>query len=102
MEEVYENKFGDFYIDVDNIKKRNGLVYYWMMDVWLESLGVVNSTINKFKVNCLEEKPTWLNVTAYSQSMGRGRIVDEKTPNEIQYPKPKTPAYITMKFACDY
>ena len=30
---VGENTNGDFfYVDVDSIKKRNGFVYYWMLD----------------------------------------------------------------------
>ena len=29
---VIETSRGDSYIDIDNIKKRNGLVYYWRLD----------------------------------------------------------------------
>ena len=31
-----ENRNGDSYIDVDNIKKHNGLVYYWMLGDFFE------------------------------------------------------------------
>ena len=95
-----------YYVDVDKIKKHNGLVYYWELVDILEPLklggGSANSSINKYKVNCVEEKQTWLNVTAYSQSMGRGRIIVEETPNKILYPKPKEVGYTVMKFVCDY
>ena len=80
---VTESQNGtSYYVDVDNVKKHNGLVYYWRLDDLLEpvdggSLGNVNSSINKYKINCLEEKQTYLNVTYYSQSMGKGRIVFE-------------------------
>ena len=100
--------YGDsIYVDVDNIKKHNGLVYYWRLDDLLEpvdggSLGNVNSSINKFKVDCVEEKQTWLNGTFYSQSMGNGRIISEDSPNKILYPKPKEVGYIVMKFVCNY
>ncbi len=65
------------------------------------SLGNANSNISKFKVNCVEEKQTWLNSTHYSQSMGKGRIVIENSPNKIEYPKLNTVGHTTMKFACD-
>ena len=65
------------------------------------SLGNVNSSIGKFKVDCGEEKQIWLNSTYYSQSMGRGKIITETTPNKILYPKPNTVTYTVMKFACN-
>ena len=105
---VTESIYGDsIYVDVDNIKKHNGLVYYWMLADLLEpvdsgSLGIANSVINKYKVNCVEEKQTQLNDTYYSQSMGKGRIISEGIPNQIKYPKPNSVGYIQMKFVCDY
>ena len=103
---VTESDAGHFFY-VDNIKKHNGLVYYWMLDDYLEpldggSLGNANSAIAKYKVDCVEEKQTWLNGTFYSQSMGKGRIVDEINPNNVTYPKPNTVGYTLMKFVCDY
>ena len=99
---VGENQSGDFYVDVDNIKKPNGLVYYWRLVDYIQSSTPANSAINKYKVDCGEEKQTLLNETYYSQSMGKGRIIGEDTPNEILYPKPKEVRYIVMKFVCIY
>ena len=94
-----------YYVDVDNIKKHNGLVYYWSLvslDDYLQPLdGGIYSVINKYKTDCGEEKHTRLNVTTYSQSMGRGKIITEDSLNEIHYVKPKTFAHIVMKFVCD-
>ena len=90
------------YIDVDNIRKHNGLVYYWQLVDKLEPLdGGVNAYIDKWKVDCGEEKRTWLNTTDYSQPMGKGRITDEFTSNKILYPKPNSVEYEHMKFACN-
>ena len=61
----------------------------------------VSSTINKYKVECVEEKQTWLNATWYSQSKGKGKILGEDTTTEIGYPKPNTSGYEVMKFVCD-
>ena len=72
------------------------------MGDFLEPLSGINSQINKYKVNCVEGKRTWLNSTVYSQSMGRGKIVAESNHNKIKYPKPNTAVHEVMKFACDY
>ena len=101
---IGENTIGSsFYVDIDNIKKRNGLVYYWQLDDYLEPPDVrFNSIISKFKVNCVEEKQTWLNGTYYSQSMGRRKIIVEDNSDETQYPKPNSVGYIVMKSVCNY
>jgi|TARA_B100001093_G_scaffold153859_1_gene146596 hypothetical protein len=95
-----------YYIDVDNIKKRNGIVYYWQLDDYLEPLDEgINSNISKYRVNCVEETRTWLSETSYSLSMGKGRIIFEDPPNKIPrsiYPKPNTVAHIVMKLVCNY
>ncbi|MFL2656035.1 MAG: surface-adhesin E family protein [Burkholderiaceae bacterium] len=102
-QKVTEHSMGDSYIDIDNIKKRNGLVYYWTLDDYLEPPDVrFNSIISKFKVNCVEEKQTWLNGTYYSQSMGRRKIIVEDNSDETQYPKPNSVGYIVMKSVCNY
>jgi hypothetical protein len=99
---VVKSKDGDtFYIDIDNIKKHKGLVYYWSMVDLLEPFpSGTNSFIDKSKVDCIEGKRTWFSSTSYSQSMGKGRIIIEDNTNRITYPKPNTMAYILMKFAC--
>ena len=99
---VSENSLGSSYY-VDNIKKHNGLVYYWTLVDLLEPLSDgTNSYIDKFKVDCVKEKQTFLNETFYSQSMGKGKILEDSSPNKIEYPKPKEFGYTSMKFACDY
>ena len=96
--------FGNsYYVDIDNIKKHNGLVYYWtLVDLLEPNKQGAYSFIAKHKVNCVEEKQTWLSITFYSQSMGKGTILNESNLNEIQYPKPNTIGYDVLKFACDY
>ncbi len=83
-----------FYVDVDNIKKHNGFVYYWQLTDYSKptkgTSGDANSSIIKFKVDCGEEKQTWLNKNYYSQLMGRGKFIGEGIPNFIQYPNPKS------------
>jgi hypothetical protein len=74
-----------------------------MLSDYLEPLdGGINSVINKYNVNWVEEKRTCLNVTYYSQSMGKGRILFEDSPNKIKYPRPKSLEHTAMKFVCNY
>ena len=74
----------------------------------LKEAAPINLSLNKKRAiyfithTCGEEKQTLLNETYYSQSMGKGRIIGEDTPNEILYPKPKEVRYIVMKFVCIY
>ena len=94
-----------FYVDGDNIKKHNGFVYYWMLTDYSKptkgTSGDANSSIIKFKVDCGEEKQIFLSGTYYSQPMGKGRINNDITPNEIQYPKPNSVGYDLMRFVCN-
>jgi len=92
-----------FYVDVDNIKKHNGLIYYWMLVDLVEPFSNgTNSFIIKYKVDCVEEKQTYLNSTFYRLSMGIGKILKVNTLNEILCPKPTTSGYVVVKFVCDY
>ena len=105
-EKITETEEGhSLYVDVDTIKKHNGLVYFWSLNDLLEpfgnSLGNSNSVISKYKVDCGEEKVTALAITFYSESMGNGRIVREETPNFSSYPKPNSVGYRFIKFICD-
>ena len=90
-----------YYVDVSNIKKHNGLVYYWGLDDFVEPNHGANSSISKYKVDCGEGKRTWLNVTFYSQSMGKGKMIQDESLDDVDYPKPKSVGNTLMKFVCN-
>jgi hypothetical protein len=77
-----ENKSGSsFYVDVENIKEHNGFVYYWTLIDYRKSTKIgFSSNISEYKVNCVDEKQTWLSNTFYSQPMAKGKIITEKIP----------------------
>ncbi len=98
-----ENRMGNSYVDVDSIKKRNNVVYYWRLFDYSEPSPIgVKSSISKFTVDCLSEKITWLSSTYYSQPMGKGKVIKEKTSNKTLFPRPDSVEYTTMKYACNY
>ena len=102
-EKITETEEGhSLYVDVDNIKKHNGLVYFWVLgDKYEQGENGVYSYVVKFKVNCEVGKQTELDATFFNQQMGEGRIVGKLNRNEINYPRPGTHGYIEMKYACD-
>ena len=100
---VIVDRSGDsYYVDVDNIKKQNGLLYYSRLEDYLRPRNGDYSFIRKFKVDCTKGKRTWLSDTFYNQSMGRGQITREINLKKVSYPKPNSIGFIVMKFSCDY
>jgi len=100
---VIVDRSGDsYYVDVENIKNRNGLLYYSRLEDYLEPKNGDYSFIRKFKVDCTEGKRIWLSDTFYNKPMGKGKITGMINPKEISYPKPNSIGYVVMKFACDY
>ena len=108
---VSKNSMGNSYVDVDSIKKRDGLIYCQVLIDNLKSIaGASYSSIGKWKVDCSNEKVVWLSLSSYSKSMGEGKITSATyhssnlvglTPNKILYPTLNSPYYNLMKFACD-
>ena len=100
---VIVDRSGDsYYVDVDNIKEQNGLLYYSRLEDYLEPRNGEYSFIRKFKVDCTKGKRIWLSDTFYNQPMGRGKITGKINPKKISYPKPNSIGYIVMKFSCDF
>ena len=99
----YENPMGDSYVDIDNITKRNNVVYYSRLFDYLKPSPIgVNSSISEFTADCISEKITWICSVYYSQQMGKGSVVKEGTFNRRLYPRPDSVDYMTMKFVCNF
>tara|TARA_B100000579_G_C22201568_1_gene563165 strand:+ start:162 stop:548 length:387 start_codon:yes stop_codon:yes gene_type:complete len=99
----YENPMGESYVDIDNISKRNNIVYYSRLFDYLKPSPIgVRSSISKFSVDCISEKITWISSVYYNQQMGKGDVVKEGTFNKRLYPRTDTVDYVTMKFVCNF
>ena len=99
----YENPMGESYVDIDNISKRNNVVYYSRLFDYLQTSPIgVNSSISNFSVDCISEKITWISSIYYSKQMGKGDVVKKGTFNKRLYPRPDTVDYETMKFVCNF
>ena len=88
------------YIDIDNITKDRGFVFYSSMSN-MSSMGL-NSVITKIKADCNEKKIIQLAKTYYGQTMGRGIKYEEDDGEKIEfYPKENSMEYKMMNFACE-
>ena len=101
-----------YYIDVASIKQNNGFVYYWILIDYLKSTKIgTYSDISEYKVNCVDEKQTWLSNTFYSQPMAKGKIITENIPvwnyygstlNEIRNLTPGSLEHNILKEVCHF
>ena len=99
------------YVDMDNIEEGSGVIYYWSLMDFLETTALgTRSNVSKYKVDCAEEKQTWLSYTYFSESMGKGKKITSLVPvwnhygstlNEIRSLTPDSIEYRLMRFVCE-
>ena len=79
-QKVYINPMGDSYVDVNNLQKRNNVVYYSRLFDYTQPSPIgVNSSVSQFTVDCIGEKITWLSSKYYKGRMGKGEVIKEGT-----------------------
>ena len=98
------------YVDMDNIEEGNGVIYYWSLMDFLETTTLgTRSNVSKYKVDCIDEKQTWLSYAYFSESMGKGKKITSLVPvwnhygstlNEIRSLTPNSIEYRLMRFVC--
>jgi hypothetical protein len=96
---VGEANENSLYVDVDNIKKQNGFVYYWeLVDLKEPKFGTL-STISRYKADCLNKKKAMLKTTSYTGKMGKYLITNEAIYDGKKFLDASLS--IEMKFACE-
>ena len=104
--EVVESVSGDtHYVNFDRIKQHDGYVYYWGLrdNLKPDSDGDMSSKSYK-QVDCDQFRYKELNLSVYSQPMGRGtliRSINEPDKNWT-YPPPNSVAEFTLKTVCNH
>ena len=103
---------------ISDIKKRNGLVYYWTLtnyqrpsggSVTIDGINYPGglSGIDLQAVNCSDETFTKLKMSAFSQRNGDGKVLftvdGDEIPNSFRsgFFQPNTIGWTGMKIACD-
>ena len=99
------------YVDIDNIKEVNGVIYYWSLMDFSETTNLgTRSNVSEYKVDCIDKKQTWLSYTYFSESMGKGKKITSLVPvwnhygstlNEIRSLTPNSIEYRLMRFVCE-
>ena len=87
---VAENDVGNYYIDFDSIKNKNGVVYYTDLVDLIEPFKSDYSVISRYAVDCKNENQKWLSLTTFSKGMGKGDINNQSSPNEIIFSQSNT------------
>ena len=99
---VAENDVGNYYIDFDSIKNKNGTVHYTDLVDFIEPFKSDYSAISRYAVDCKNENQKWLSLTTYSKGMGKGDINNQSSPNEIIFPQSNTIYFFIIKNVCNY
>ena len=90
------------YVDVERIRKVDGLVYYWSLTDYLEpGPQLVMSFKSYWKVDCETMRGMPLSNSAYKLPMAEGTDIDSWTPDpEWQYAPPGSVAEVTLLAVC--
>ncbi|MDA9689732.1 hypothetical protein N9V13_04905 [Betaproteobacteria bacterium] len=116
---TYANEWKEFgkdanghihYVDIGNIEKADGIIYYWSLVDFMETTTLgTRSNVSKYKVDCADQKQTWLSYAYFSESMGKGKKITSSVPvwnhygstlNEIRSLTPNSIEYRLMMFVC--
>ena len=103
---VAKNDIGDrYYVDFKNIKKHDGLVYYWQLTDYLKpnKYGSISSKIYS-EVECGRFRTRILNDTYYKGPMASGKINSSSNipDKNWTYPSPNSVKASVLKAVCNH
>ena len=87
-----------FYVDIGNIKKQDGFIYYSELIDFEEAIYGALSRISTFKANCATMERANISITSYTGQMGKYIIINEAKNDGTRFIKDSTSS--TLKFAC--
>ena len=87
-----------FYVDVANIKKQDGFVYYSELIDFKEAIYGALSRISTFKANCSTMERANISITSYTGQMGKYIVINEAKNDGTRFIKDSQSS--TLKFAC--
>lgn len=71
---------GDRYIDINNVQRKNGIVYYWSVEDYINPIRMDDEDVKSAKIymyiNCKKSEVTTKYIYFYSDQMGEGKSVD--------------------------
>ena len=90
------------YVDLERIRKVNGLVYYWMLRDYLEPLPEGQMSIKVYaKVDCKTMRQMPLSVSPYRLPMAKGdAIITGTPPPEWDYAHPDSVNETVLNAVC--
>ena len=96
---VAEENGNSIYIDLDNIKKHRGYVYYSELIDFKEAIYGALSRVSKFKADCNRREKSNLSIISYTGQMGKFFVINEAQNDGKRFFDASKSA--VMKFACE-
>ena len=106
---VIENKNFSEFVETNNVKKKNGIIYLWTLKNFVTEQKDLERSLKFYsRYDCKKIKYEVLSIISYKTQMGRGRdfyykknIKDYSDNSNWIYPKVDGEAYKLMKIICN-
>jgi len=101
---VSDNSNGnEFYLDMQSIKQKDGLVYYWILVNYDKPMDGFSSVKIFKEGDCSLKRDKTLTMMSYKEPMGKGSDFKTETPSnpEWSYNPPSSSGLFLMEDACN-
>jgi len=101
---VSDNSNGDeFYLDMQSIKQKDGLVYYWILVNYDKPMDGFSSAKIFKEGDCSLKRDKTLTMMSYKEPMGEGSDFKTETPRNPEwiYNRPSSGGLFLMEYACN-
>ncbi len=89
------------YVNVENIREKDGYVYYWeLTDVKPNIEMIFKSSMIYVKVDCAEFKYANLQASYFDDQMGKGKLLHTSRDSVWKYPLPNSVTASVLKRVC--
>ncbi len=90
-----------FYYDKDRVRKNGKYLYFWELSDYIKPIDRSWSSTNYVQLDCSIFRFKWLNIQAYGNNMGEGKIIRDFTPEDKWiYPPPKSTFEVMYNRIC--
>tara|TARA_B100000989_G_C19370214_1_gene397036 strand:- start:159 stop:554 length:396 start_codon:yes stop_codon:yes gene_type:complete len=106
---IIENKNFSEFVEIDNVKKKNGIIYLWTLKNFVTEQKDLERSLKFYsRYDCKKIKYEVLSIISYKRQMGKGRdfyykknVKDYSDNSNWIYPNVDGEAYKLMKIICN-
>lgn len=103
-QKVSSNDMGEYYLDIERIRKSDEYIYYWEMgDLFkpMKKSGALSVTTYN-QVDCKVFRIMRLSASFYKEHLGKGDPVTITPEKDWLYPPPNSSMEHVAKFVCEF